>query len=204
MRRRFIIQEPEDFVIDWHPHKFNINHLFESDLSQYSKQSIILCPADALRIEGTSIHKTSDCFQCGLCDLKYYYNNKNTQTLKKPTVSDYFLSDIQRLCIVLKYSLGESLPVFCEVNVDGDFRNKRIDIVYRENSTIMILKALSNVDRYQYYNRSYDDIAKTLREKHPSFRIKIKLLVSSEHFSTLNTECDTICTIDRILMQGAC
>ncbi len=196
------IGDPEKFLIDSYYHNLDINYFFSSQHVEPLQQKIFVCPVDALTIKDNRIYKNDSCIRCGLCDLKYCQNVNNKYFSKTPMISDYFLTDIQRLSVALKYLSNNQVLFACEVKAEGNFRKKRIDIVFRKGKEVFLVKALSNLGRRSYYRRAYVNICHSLEKKFPEFSIKIKTLIPSENFSLDKAKCESICTVNNVLLSG--
>ena len=157
---------------------------------------IFLCPVNALEVDGNKVFKKENCIACNLCELKYI-RLKNLD-MEVPALSDYFMTDIKRLCIVLKYLYPNSWSA-CEVKVKGNYRNKRIDIVWKKGENIYIFKVLSNLDDYSLYLRSYKEIMNYLIINYPNHNTHLRMLVRNLSDFRLQVEKELVISYAEVI-----
>ncbi len=191
--KEFIIDNPEIFVIDGYYSNVEIESFFSNNKKVIKDKKIFLCPVNALGIEGNRVFKKENCICCNLCELKYIKTENINSAV--PTISDYFLTDIKRLCLVLKYLIS-NVTVACEVKTQGNYRNKRVDIVYKKDNIIYLMKVLSDFNSYNFYKRSYNEIADYLLEEYPNFTTQLIILVTDEFSHKSTEEHKNLCTFN--------
>jgi len=149
-----------------------------------------ICHKNAQSIDGNKIIKKDTCDSCMLCDFVCPFSTKaiNTQT------EDLALDNLNRLNILLKSSLPGAF-VATEVKVKGNSREKRIDLVVKKDTEIFIIKVLSDLNKYNFYTRSYESIANLYSGKYPTYHITKYILINSKKIeNALNNEynCNTL------------
>jgi len=198
----FILDNPECFLIDYYFSKIEIKCFFIKDyINKIKKHRIFLCPVNALAVDNRRVYKKSNCIQCGLCELKYISNHNKNSNKEQPNISDYFLTDLKRLSIALKYMLDNDFVV-CEVKAEGNYRNKRIDIVYKDSNTVFLVKVLTDINSYEYYKRSYYDILGGIDERYTNTNIQFKILTTPQNKNSRNYEYENLYTLNDIISKG--
>jgi len=197
----FILDNPEHFLIDDYFSKLEIKYFFNKYINKIKNYKIFLCPVNALVLDGKRVYKEKHCIQCGLCELKYISIQKESTNKELPIISDYLLTDLKRLSVALKYMLDNDFVV-CEVKAEGNYRNKRIDIVYKDSDTVFLVKVLTDINSYEFYKRSYDDILSGLDEIYMNANKELKILTTSQNKLLRNNEHKSLYTINDIITKG--
>ena len=149
---------------------------------------VFVCPKNALKVIDSKVFADDLCDNCSLCKFTCKKQFVEFKKLEKT-----LFRDLSKLNIFLK-SLATNITIASAVKVPGNSRNKRLDIVIKKNNKIYFMKVLNNLDKYNFYKRSYNDVIEEYSAKYPNFEfIFIALLPGSEckvseHTDTLSLE----------------
>ena len=97
------------------------------------------------------------CDDCGLCQIicpntEIDYTTFFTSKLEKVIFNDFGKTSL------LFQSIFPNSIVATEVQVKGNFRTKRIDLVIKKESDIYLIKMLKTTNKVPFYMRSYNEV----------------------------------------------
>ena len=136
----------------------------------------LVCHQNALKIESGKMISLSKCDNCMLC--KIACNKISSCTIEIGDIEKSILNDLGRLNIYAS-SLNPNSLVATEVKADGNYRQKRIDLVIKKNTSVVFIKVLQNIEKYKFYYRSYEEIAISYKQLYPKVDFYCKTLVPS-------------------------
>lgn len=153
----------------------NNSILFESMIkhTSFEGERHLVCYKNALTIQNHKIAIGEKCDDCGLCKLSCTHNK---DLVIEDKVEKTIFSNLGKLNIFLS-SVFKSSLVGTEVKTSGNSRQKRIDAVIVNGKNVVLLKVLSNIDKYNFYYRSYLEIKKQCDDLYPEIEINIKMLI---------------------------
>ena len=135
-----------------------------------------VCPSLAQSINAGLIEITSKCTECGICMLACNnVDNDRIEWANKNTEKAVF-SDLTKLSLLYKFLLPET-TVASEVQVKGNFRTKRIDLVIYSNNKALLIKALKTTDKAPLYMRSYQEVITEYESSYPGVEFTAVCLV---------------------------
>lgn len=107
----------------------------------------------------------SKCDDCGLCQIicpnnKIDYTTFFTSKLERVIFNDYGKTSL------LFQSIFPDSTVATEVQVQGNYRTKRIDLVIKKDSDIYLIKMLKSTDKVPFYMRSYNEVISQYQPKY--------------------------------------
>lgn len=160
------------------------------------KTPYLVCKSNAQLIENGKMNIKTNCNHCNLCKYICKFKNSDYSVDEK-----LLINDIPRLNIYLDTFL-KSLQVATEVKANGNFRNKRLDLVVRHNKNIILIKVLTNIDKYGFYMRSYTQVVKEYSETYPEYHFSFKCLVDSSFYNKYNnSDFEKIVTINKLIEE---
>ncbi|WP_317368351.1 hypothetical protein [uncultured Tyzzerella sp.] len=159
-----------------------------------SASKYLVCHKNAIKIENGAMVITEKCDSCGLCKISC--SNQLEKEYDKKIEKPIF-AELGKLNIFLSNIFSDAL-VATEVKTEGNFRQKRIDAVIGKENSVILIKVLANVDKYNFYHRSYEEVMKEYKNKYPELGINIVFIVpESKIKKARQLEYDVIC-IDEI------
>ena len=128
----------------------SLDDLIINDLKKTTK--VLVCPYNAIEYNQKEILRNENCKECSLCEFVCKHEACNFRKLEK-----HLLKDCLKLNIFLK-SFNTDIIVASTVTAPGNSRTKRLDIVAKNKNKIFLIKVLNNLDKYNFYKRSYQDV----------------------------------------------
>lgn len=140
---------------------------------------VFVCHKNAQEINDNILNVKQNCDACGLCMVACTkYKIDNYKLLLTPNMEKVIFNDLPKASVLFQ-TLFPNTVVATEVQVKGNFRTKRIDLVIKNNSSVLLIKLLKNLDKAPYYSRSYNDVINYYRELYPNLSISSACLVPS-------------------------
>lgn len=154
------------------------NITFEKLLSDnITFEQYLVCPLNAQKLYENKLELTEKCNHCYFC--KYLcINNKEQNILKYDQLESIITSDYNKLQILLN-KWNPTLKIATEVTFNGNFRTKRLDLVIINNSEVFLVKVLKDINKFDYYKRSYEYIRKEYSTIYNNLNFKPLFLVYS-------------------------
>ena len=157
-----------------------------------------VCHKNAQRIVDNKITKTDACDNCSLCN---YLCVSASNNLTPYAVSEkLLLSDLSRLNMYLQKAIPSAV-VGSEIKAKGNAREKRIDIVVKKDSTIYLVKVLSDLDKIPYYSRSYNALLEFYNNEFNGFTFYTRLLIPAKRIDATGTISSDCCTINTFIQE---
>lgn len=135
------------------------------------KNPFLVCKYNAQNFNGKEMQISKLCPNCNLCKIICKFGNKNLIVDE-----DLLFSELPRLNIYFS-NLFTEYQIATEVTVNGNSRKKRLDLVIKRKDKIILIKVLSNIDKYGYYYRSYTETMDELIDEFKNFNFEYKCLV---------------------------
>ena len=137
-----------------------------------SSSKYLVCHKNAIKIGEDSIIISEKCDSCGLCRISCckQLNKEYDRKIERP-----IFAELGKLNILLTNIFTDTF-VATEVKTEGNFRQKRIDAVVGKEDSIALIKILTNVDKYNFYHRSYEVMEK-YKNKYPEMNVNIVFIV---------------------------
>lgn len=156
----------------------SINDLLKNQI--FIKKPFLVCKYNAQDFNGMNMKITNRCQNCNLCKIICKFGNKNL-------VADEALlfDELSRLNIYFS-KLFPEYQIATEVTANGNSRKKRLDLVIKKNNKIILIKVLSNVDKYGYYYRSYTETMNELVDEFKNFNFEYQCLVKKSEVIKCN------------------
>ena len=170
----------------------SLNDILNDAIS--TKNPFLVCKYNAQDFDGKTMKINKFCSGCNLCKIICKFGNK-----KLIVDEDLILSDLSRLNIYLSKLFPEYL-IATEITVNGNFRKKRLDLVIKKNHEVLLVKVLSNIDKYGYYYRSYTEVIDELMDKFKNFNFIFKCLVKEKQLEKCNElSYENVITIEKLI-----
>jgi len=148
-----------------------------------------ICNKNAQRLNEKQLLITDDCNLCYLCYVACPETDCSNSLILKGA-NDNILKNLNLTNIVLKYLLD--VPTASEVKAEGNSRQKRIDLVIKNNENIYLIKVLNSLDRLSYYSRSYKEVIEKYKGKYTNNNFLIAFLIPSKMYKEgLEEKCFT-------------
>lgn len=150
-----------------------------------------VCHKNAISFSDSKIQINGLCDNCGMCNIACIKNNAR---IFDESIENIIFSNLSRLNIYIKNIL-KNFTVATEVKAPGNFRNKRIDLVLMRDNKITIIKVLQNLNKYNFYVRSYNEIISQLSRSYSDKTFSLEVLVPQKILlkaDTLKYRCISI------------
>lgn len=180
------------------------NNAYLEDILSNKKlptQECLICPENAQEISENGIIITKKCSECTLCMLACpNVNMIFSKDFFPRSLEKAILNDPGKACILFK-CLFSKIQVASEVQVQGNFRTKRIDIVIKYDNNVLLVKLLNNIDKVPFYRRSYDEVIFQYEKNYSEINFKFFCLIPSDKMKnkilddTSITDIGTLCKI---------
>ncbi|WP_396276441.1 hypothetical protein [Haloimpatiens lingqiaonensis] len=171
MDKNFCIGCPEvkdmpKCIIQNIPSNSYIEDIIENSELKYSEYFI--CHKFAQGFENNKLVITPACDDCGLCQIACCKKTPAAITsLFNRKLESVLFRDLGKASILFQ-SLFPSAIVASEVQVKGNFRTKRIDLVIFLNKTAYLIKLIKNLEKIPFYSRSYGEVIDTYNKLYPN------------------------------------
>lgn len=160
------------------------------------KKSYLVCKNNSQIIKNGKLIINESCNNCNLCKFVCTYKADQYKVDE-----NFLINDIHRLNIFLDVIL-EKCIVGTEIKANGNFRNKRLDIVIKHKNNIILIKVLTSIDKYGFYMRSYKQVANEYKELYPEYHFSFKCLVDSSFYNKYNnSDFEKIVTINKLIEE---
>lgn len=138
-----------------------------------SSLKYLVCHKNAIKIREDSIIISEKCDSCGLCKVSCcnQVEKEYDKKIEKP-----IFAELGKLNILLGNIFVDAF-IATEVKTEGNFRQKRIDAVVGKENSITLIKVLANIDKYNFYHRSYEEVMEEYKNKHPEMNVDIVFIV---------------------------
>ena len=114
-----------------------------------------VCHLNAQKLLDGRIECGDECDNCGVCLL--LCETQTSSDIDDSKLEKIIFSNLNRLNIVFAALLPHCIVV-TEAKSKGNAREKRVDLVIKNGKHVFLIKTLTDIDKYPYYNRSYNDI----------------------------------------------
>lgn len=158
------------------------NFLFENSF---------ICPNNSLSIDNVNsiIILTEKCIKCNLCyNSCKFITEKKEINFQNNVICESFFYNVDFATLLLN-ELDLNFEFYSNIQVQGFSRNKRIEILGKNESKYFLIKLITNKNSYSKYLRSYEEIREYLNLKYPDKNFKIVFIMkefSNEDAIVLN------------------
>lgn len=125
--------------------------------TKLSESENFVCHKTAQEISNGKLTILAKCDDCGLCQILCPYYDVDYTTLFSKKLEKVIFNDLGKASILFQKLFSSSI-VATEVQVIGNFRTKRIDLVIKKDFDIYLIKLLKTTDKVPFYMRSYGDV----------------------------------------------
>lgn len=139
---------------------------------------VFTCPCDAIDFKQNQLIIGAKCIGCNICK-KLCNSNFNWELFTSISHPSKLLNSLKHLQLFLELASHENTLFFTEVAAVGYSRNKRIDIVRVEDTTITLIKVLPKLSKINFYLRSYFDIIEQYSKKYPNITFRVEVISCS-------------------------
>ena len=123
--------------------------------NELSKSENFVCHKTSQDISNGKLTILSKCDDCGLCQILCPYCNVDFTTFFSSKLEKVIFNDLGKASLLFQNLFPNSI-VATEVQVKGNFRTKRIDLVIKNDLDIYLIKLLKTTDKVPFYMRSYE------------------------------------------------
>ncbi|MBP3327271.1 MAG: hypothetical protein J6L77_12750 [Coprococcus sp.] len=116
-----------------------------------------VCHKTAQDLSTGKLFILSKCDDCGMCQIMCPHTNIDYTTFFNSKLEKVVFNDFGRASILFQKIFSDA-SVATEVQVKGNFRTKRIDLVIKKGTDIFLIKMLKTTDKVPFYMRSYDEV----------------------------------------------
>lgn len=141
-----------------------------------SKTENFICHKASQDLSGRKLVILDKCDNCGLCNITCPHSNIDYTTFFSPKLEKIIFNDFGKASILFQTIFPDSI-VATEVQVKGNFRTKRIDLVIKKNSDIYLIKLFKTTDKAFFYMRSYEEVINQYSAGYPDINFHSLYLV---------------------------
>ena len=137
-----------------------------------------VCHKNAQYFSSGKLSILSKCDECGLCQITCPNISVDYTTFFSAKLENVVFNDFGKASILFQ-SIFRGATVATEVQVKGNFRTKRIDLVIKKEPVVYLIKLLKATDKVPFYMRSYDEVIKQYQSIFPNITFHSLCLVPS-------------------------
>lgn len=130
------------------------NIINNANLTKYEN---FVCHKAAQDISSRKLVILDHCDDCGLCQITCPNVKTDYTTFFTTKLEKVIFNDLGKTSILFQ-TIFPNTTVATEVQVKGNFRTKRIDLVIKKDSDMYLIKLLKTTDKVPFYMRSYDEV----------------------------------------------
>lgn len=142
-------------AIGYAPNNAYIENIINNDSLPTAENFI--CHKTSQALSSGKLVILDKCDNCGLCSITCPHSNVDYTTFFSPRLENVVFNDFGKASILFQ-SIFPTSVVATEVQVKGNFRTKRIDLVIKKDSDIYLIKLLKTTDKVPFYMRSYKEV----------------------------------------------
>lgn len=168
-----------------------INAVSLDDLIQnknIKRTPFLVCHQNARTYDNGIIETKESCDHCNLC--KIICNSEAEECVNDRLI----ISDIYKFNICFS-SLFEMCTIASEVKVCGNCREKRIDEVIIVDKKIYLIKLLTDIRKYPFYERSYNEVLNNYKNNYSEFKFYFVAIAADAEKENINKLKYNIMTI---------
>lgn len=143
-----------------------------------------ICHKTAQNIVEGKLKILDQCNDCGLCYITCPYIESDYTTLFSDKLEKVIFNDFGKASILFQV-LFPNTVVATQVQVKGNFRTKRIDLVIKKGNEIYFIKLLKTIDKISFYTRSYLEVIQQYKNLFPSYTFKNVCLVNTTRWDSI-------------------
>lgn len=127
-------------------------------------QEFPVCHKNAQTILMSTMTINDSCDDCGLCQfscpsVKREWDCSSGQSMESAVFKNFVFLAILIQTLFPHYKVGTA------IQVKGNSRTKRIDVVVADNKKLVFIKVLSNTAKIPLYSRSYEEVKKNYQQE---------------------------------------
>lgn len=135
--------------------------------SKLSRMEHFICHKTAQDFSESKLSISNKCDDCGLCFITCPYTSGDYTTFFTSRLEQVIFNDFGKTSILFQ-ALFPDTTVAAEVQVKGNFRTKRIDLVLKKNTKIYLIKMLKTTTKVPFYTRSYNEVIEQYHDLFPN------------------------------------
>lgn len=117
----------------------------------------LVCHKTSQDISNGKLTILAECDDCGLCMITCPDTDVDYTTIFSPKLEKVIFNDFGKASILFQ-TIFPDTTVATEVQVKGNFRTKRVDLVIKKGTDIYLIKLLKTMDKAPFYMRSYNEV----------------------------------------------
>lgn len=160
-----------------------------------------VCHKNAQTLINNRIERTEACDNCSLCELLCESSAGNDSSADE--MDSIVSGSLNILNILFKHRLPEAV-VASDVKVKGNAREKRIDLVVKKETSVFLIKILTDIDKCPYYLRAYEDAETYYKIKYSNCSFIKRIVIPTEKKSAANDmgyDCRTLADIIKEIQE---
>lgn len=151
-------------AVGYAPHNVHIETMIDNHTLPAAENFI--CHKTSQDFSNGKLVILDKCDDCGLCHITCPYSATDATAFFSPQLENVIFNDFGRTSILFQRIFPDSV-VATQVQVKGNFRTKRIDLVIKNASDIYLIKLLKTTDKVPFYMRSYEEVIHQYRTVYP-------------------------------------
>ena len=156
------------------PSNAYIENIINND--NLSKLENFVCHKTAQDLSTGKLTILAKCDDCGMCQILCPNITVDYTTFFNSKLEKVVFNDFGKASILFQSIFPDSV-VATEVQVKGNFRTKRIDLVIKKDSDIYLIKMLKSTDKVPFYMRSYEEVITQYSSDYPTISFHALCLV---------------------------
>ncbi len=166
-----------------------------NNCDEVSFNEIFVCHKTAQNLTSGRLHILSECDDCGICQLLCPHSKINYTSYFNSKLEDVIFSNLGIACIFFQTLFPESF-VATEVQVQGNYRSRRIDLVIKKRYDFYFIKLLKTPEKYSFYKRSYSEVIELYHTRYPDLNLQYLCLIptnkTNEFIRSSATDLDLV------------
>lgn len=161
-------------AIGYSPNNAYIENIINND--SLSTAENFICHKTSQDLSSGKLIILDRCDNCGLCNITCPHSNTNYTTFFSPKLEKVIFNDFGKASILFQ-TIFPDCVVATEVQVKGNFRTKRIDLVIKNDSDIYLIKLLKTTNKVPFYMHSYEEVINQYNTFYPEITFHSLCLV---------------------------
>lgn len=181
------------------PSNAYIENIINNDI--VSTLENFICHKTAQDLSSGKLNILSNCDDCGMCQIMCPNSNIDYTTFFNSKLEKVLFNDFGRASILFQKIFPDSL-VATEVQVNGNFRTKRIDLLIKKGNDVYLIKMLKSTDKIPFYMHSYDKVIEQYHTTYPNISFYSLFLVPANKINDIvrvNAEIVDLATLNRLI-----
>lgn len=174
------------------PNNSYIEDMINGTALSYSENFV--CHKAAQDFSDGRLSIQSSCDDCGLCYILCPYVNNDATAFFSGNLEKVLFHDLGKAGILFQSLFPHSL-VATKVQVKGNSRTKRIDLVIKIDTAFYLIKLLKNLDKIPFYTRSYNEVMELYSSEYPRYTFKTICLIPRAKVSNVPAVSAEVCDL---------